>query len=82
MRVPRRRRVARRGYHDVFVDGYLEVLPPNDEELGALGSLWKANVLRYVAGLIDAGIATDEWNRAELDWCRAQLDKTVPYRRA
>ena len=73
---------VRRGYHDVFVDGYLEVLPPSDEELGALGSLWKANVLRHVAGLIDAGIATDEWNRAELDWCRAQLDKTVPYRSA
>ena len=88
LRCGRRRRGAadvacgRRGYHDGFVDGYLELLPPTDEELGALGSLWKANVLRYVAGLSGAGIATDEWNRAELDWCRAELDKTVPYRRA
>ncbi len=69
---------GRRGYHDAFVDGYLEVLPLTDEELGALASLWTANVLRDLA----AGIATDRWNWAELDWCRAQLDKTVPYRRA
>lgn len=70
---------ARRGYHDVFVEGYLDVLPLSDEELGALGPLWIANVLRYVAGLLRGGITTDEWNWSEVAWCRAQLEKTVPY---
>ena len=69
---------GRRGYHDVFVDGYREVLPMTDEELGALASLWTANVLRDIAAALGAGVASDEWNRAELDWCRTQLDKTVP----
>ena len=70
---------ARRGYHDVFVEGYLEVKPLSDDELAALGSLWTANVLRYVTSLLRGAIATDEWNWSELEWCRAQLDKTVPY---
>jgi Ser/Thr protein kinase RdoA (MazF antagonist) len=70
---------ARRGYHDVFVEGYREGMELSAEELAALGSLWRANVLRYVTNLLRAGISTDEWRRSELEWCRAQLDKTVPY---
>ena len=40
------------------------------------GDLWKANVLRYVAGLIGAGVATDEWNRA--DSTGAACSSTTP----
>lgn len=67
---------ARRRSHDVFVEGYLEVLPLTDEELRALGSLWKANVLRYVTSMLRDAMSTDKLSRSEFAWCRAQLDKT------
>jgi Ser/Thr protein kinase RdoA (MazF antagonist) len=72
---------GRRGYHDVFVDGYVDVHALSDEELAALAPLWIANVLQYVATLCIDTVGVGAWDRTELAWCRAQLDKTVPYRR-
>jgi Ser/Thr protein kinase RdoA (MazF antagonist) len=70
---------GRRGYHDAFVEGYLDVFALSDEELEALGSLWSAHMLGYAARLIAEAMSSDSWNLPELRWCRTQLTKVVPF---
>jgi homoserine kinase type II len=70
---------GRRGYHDDFVEGYLSVFQLSGEELAGLGPLWSAQMLSYADNLIADGITTQEWNLPELQWCRTQLTKTLPF---
>jgi Ser/Thr protein kinase RdoA (MazF antagonist) len=69
---------ARRSRYDEVARGYLEVIPLSDEELGCLDDIWRANVLRYALQLIDCETTTDV-AISELEWCVAQLEKTLPF---
>lgn len=74
--------LARRGYHDAVVEGYLEVRPLPDEQLAALDGLWLACLFYGLWSAIE-GWERDGVDRPEqLDWNLEQLGKTRPYRPA
>ena len=70
--------LARRGYHDAVVEGYLEVRPLPDEQLAALDGLWLACLFYGLWSAIE-GWERDGVDRPEqLDWNLEQLGKTRP----
>lgn len=72
--------MARRGYHDAVVDGYLERAPLSEIELANLDGLWTGGSLRGVWRVLEGRIAEGRLTTHGLDWNLEQLDKTRPYR--
>lgn len=69
---------ARRSKDDEVARGYLDVIPLTDAELGCLGDLWRASVLRYAVQLCERATITGAVV-SEFEWCVAQLEKTRPF---
>jgi Ser/Thr protein kinase RdoA (MazF antagonist) len=74
--------MARRGYHDPLVHGYLEVRPLPPAHLAALDGLWLASLF-YGLWFALEGWERDGVDRPEqLTWGIEQLAKTRPYQPA
>jgi Ser/Thr protein kinase RdoA (MazF antagonist) len=70
--------MARRGYHDAVVEGYLEHATLSAAELGLLDALWLAAVLSGVWRVLEGPEGATGKHR--LDWNLEQLGKTKPFR--
>lgn len=71
--------LARRGYHDAVVDGYLERRPLPEAQVAALDALWLGGIFH---GLWRALEHRRGAGPLDLDWSLQQLAKTRPYRPA
>jgi Ser/Thr protein kinase RdoA (MazF antagonist) len=72
--------LARRGWHDPVVEGYLTRGALSDVEIGALDALWLGSVLHGVWTVLERRLAGASIDEDDLKWNLEQLGKTRPYR--
>lgn len=74
--------LARRGYHDAVVDGYLERRPLPAAQVEALDALWLGGLLHGLWWALERRRREGGAGPLQLDWHLQQLAKTRPYRPA
>ena len=71
--------MARRGYHDAVVRGYLTRASLSDAELAGLDALWLGSLLRGIWRVLESRLAEGRVTAHGLAWNLEQLDKTRSY---